>query len=295
MRREREREREKKRERESSFVKERGFFSEEKKNEMSLLYNLSTLFPSLEQRPHQRETRRSARDKKTRMVKNPKVDHTQTDSMNLKVLRRDDPSIQAILGSASSITMYELDMSTTKWHRKNVEGSLFVVERKVGKGTSTSNSRFQFVVLNRLSDERFVESIAKDAEFELSEKYLLYKTDSDEVNGVWFYDEKEQTNIYEIIQRAQEMERSGVYTNNEDGVGKSSSSIDDVASLFQSAMGVGNAPAKSKPKKPDGGKKKSGGGGNGEAAITRDAIRKAMLRLATNDAFLDAIASELGQ
>ena len=60
-------------------------------------------------------------------------------------------------------------------------------------------------------------------------------------------------------------------------------------------MGVGNAPAKSKPKKPDGGKKKSGGGGNGEAAITRDAIRKAMLRLATNDAFLDAIASELGQ
>ena len=33
----------------------------------------------------------------------------------------------------------------------------------------------------------------------------------------------------------------------------------------------------------------------GEAAITRDAIRKAMLRLATNDAFLDAIASELGQ
>ena len=229
------------------------------------------------------------------MVKNPKVDHSQTDSMNLKVLRRDDPSIQTILGSASSITMYELDMTTTKWHRKNVEGSLFVVERKVGKGTSNSNSRFQFVVLNRLSDERFVESIAKDAEFELSEKYLLYKTDSDEVNGVWFYDEKEQTNIYEIIQRAQEMERSGVYTNNEDGVGKSSSSIDDVASLFQSAMGVGNAPAKSKPKKPDGGKKKSGGGGNGEAAITRDAIRKAMLRLATNDAFLDAIASELGQ
>ena len=32
--------------------------------------------------------------------------------------------------SASSIAMYELDMQTTKWHRKNVEGSLFVVERK---------------------------------------------------------------------------------------------------------------------------------------------------------------------
>ena len=141
---------------------------------MSLLYNLSTLFPSLE-RPHQKRDKKRAQ-KKTRMVKNPKVDHSQTDSMNLKVLRRDDPSIQAILGSASSITMYDqLDMSTTKWHRKNVEGSLFVVERKVGKGTSNSNSRFQFVVLNRLSDERFVESIAKDAEFELSRNICCIK------------------------------------------------------------------------------------------------------------------------
>jgi len=143
---------------------------------------------------------------------------------------------------------------------------------------------------------------------------LLYKTDQDEVNGVWFYDEKEQTNIYEIIQRAQEMERSGVYGNNgeESGGGGSGtgtksggSSIDDVASLFQSAMsgfgGSAEKPAKPKPKKETNiaaGKKKSGGVGSsvGEgsgAMITRDAIRNAMLRLATNDQFLDAVASEL--
>ena len=60
---EREREREKERERESSFVKERGFFSEEKKNEMSRFYNLSTtLFPSLE-RPHQKRDKKRARRK----------------------------------------------------------------------------------------------------------------------------------------------------------------------------------------------------------------------------------------
>jgi len=139
---------------------------------------------------------------------------------------------------------------------------------------------------------------------------LLYKTDQDEVNGVWFYDEKEQTNIYEIIQRAQEMERSGVYANNgEEGGGNGTtksggSSIDDVASLFQSAMsgfgGSAEKPAKPKPKKETlaAGKKKSGGVGSsvGEgsgAMITRDAIRNAMLRLATNDQFLDAVASEL--
>ena len=54
---------ERERERESSFVKERGFFSEEKKNEMSRFYNLSTtLFPSLE-RPHQKRDKKRARRK----------------------------------------------------------------------------------------------------------------------------------------------------------------------------------------------------------------------------------------
>ena len=283
-----------------------------------VLRHVHELFP-IEFRRNITHKHISLKHSKTTMTgggKQPKVDHTQTDSMNLKVLRRDDPSIQTILGSASSIAMYELDMQTTKWHRKNVEGSLFVVERKKSSSNS-SNSRFQFIVLNRLSDERFVESIAKDAEFEMSEKYLLYKTDTDEVNGVWFYDEKEQTNIYEIIQRAQEMERSGIYANNgEEGGGgggtgttkSGGSSIDDVASLFQSAMsgfgGGAEKPAKPKPKKETNiaaGKKKSGGVGSsaGEsssgAMITRDAIRNAMLRLATNDQFLDAVASELNR
>jgi len=63
--------------------------------------------------------------------------------------------------------------------------------------------------------------------------------------------------------------------------------------LFQSAMGVGGAASSAKPKpKKETGKKKSGGG-SGEGTVTRDAIRNAMLRLATNDTFLDAIASEL--
>ena len=46
------------RERESSFVKERGFFSEEE--EQNVAYKLSTLFPSLE-RPHQRDKKRARR------------------------------------------------------------------------------------------------------------------------------------------------------------------------------------------------------------------------------------------
>ena len=197
-----------------------------------VLRNFHELFP-IEFRRNITHKHISLKHSKTTMTgggKQPKVDHTQTDSMNLKVLRRDDPSISHILGSASSIAMYELNMQTTKWHRKTWKDPYSWSNGK--SSTNSNSSRFQFIVLNRLSDERFVESIAKDAEFEMSEKYLLYKTDTDG-NGVWFYDEKEQTNIYEIIQRAQEMERSGIYVNNgEEGGGTGTtksggSSIDD--------------------------------------------------------------------
>ena len=257
---------------------------------MSLLYNLSTLFPSLE-RPHQKRDKKRAENKDGEKPESGPLPNGLHESESLATRRSVHPSHPWIGFLDHDIC--ELDMSTTKWHRKNVEGSLFVVERKVGKGTSNSNSRFQFVVLNRLSDERFVESIAKDA-VELSEKYLLYKTDSDEVRNGCGFTTRKNRRIYTRLFRECKRWREVVYTNNEDSVGKSSSSIDDVASLFQSAMGVEMLPLKSKPKKPDGGKKKSGGGGNGEAAITRDAIRKAMLRLATNDAFLDAIAERVG-
>ena len=67
--------------------------------------------------------------------------------------------------------------------------------------------------------------------------------------------------------------------------------------------GGAEKPAKPKPKKETNiaaGKKKSGGvgisvGESSSGVITRDAIRNAMLRLATNDQFLDAVASELNR
>ena len=67
--------------------------------------------------------------------------------------------------------------------RKNVEGTLFVVKRRV-------EPRFQFVVLNRLSTENCREDLIGAFEFELSPPYLLYRN-SEEVNGIWFYKQEE--------------------------------------------------------------------------------------------------------
>ena len=77
---------------------------------------------------------------------------------NLQVLRRRDASITQILGMAGHVVLYQFNEETKAWDRRNVEGSLFVVER-------SSEPKNQFVVINRLSSENLVETV--DANFQV--------------------------------------------------------------------------------------------------------------------------------
>ena len=263
----------------------------------------------------------------------PSINRANTNALNLKVLRRDDDAIRRILASASSVTMYALDVATTQWTRKHVEGSLFVVQRAAA-ATESDNSidpEFQFVVLNRLSDARFVEAIdaAGDsrAEFERSDKYVLYKTATGEVNGIWFYDEKEQKEVYECVERCRKG-RIPKWASNVSGGGSGSGGsgnelegnrseksrnkatqstrsqltveMDDVVKLFKSTAATIESTSKQQQKASKSKATASGSGKQQNAAVTsremsRDAIRNAMLRLATNDVFLDLVTAELNK
>ena len=71
---------------------------------------------------------------------------------NLAVLKRRDASITRVLDMAGHVVLYQFNEDSKAWDRKNVEGSLFVVER-------SSAPTHQFVVLNRLSSENLIETI----------------------------------------------------------------------------------------------------------------------------------------
>lgn len=111
---------------------------------------------------------------------------------NLGVLKRRDASIQSIVGSAGHVVLYQFNEENKAWDRKNVEGSLFVVERATAP-------RHQFVVLNRLSSENLVETVDENFQTELTEQFLLYRNSSSEILGVWFYSPPERAAIADLL------------------------------------------------------------------------------------------------
>ncbi|CAM0950041.1 unnamed protein product [Alopecurus aequalis] len=110
------------------------------------------------------------------------MDAEGTRLLNLTVLQRLDPAVEDILITAAHVTLYDFNIELNQWSRKDVEGSLFVVKR-------SSQPRFQFIVMNRRNTDNLVEDLLSDFEYELQPPYLLYRNSTQEVNGIWFYNQ----------------------------------------------------------------------------------------------------------
>lgn len=108
------------------------------------------------------------------------LDQQGTKLLNLTVLQRIDPCIEQILITASRVSLYNFNTDLNQWNRKDVEGSLFVVKRN-------AEPRFQFIVMNRLNAENYVEHLVRGFEYEVHVPYILYRNALEEVNGIWFY------------------------------------------------------------------------------------------------------------
>ncbi|KAG2320127.1 hypothetical protein Bca52824_013340 [Brassica carinata] len=115
--------------------------------------------------------------------------------LNLKVLRRIDPFIEEILITVAHVTLYEFNIQKSEWSRKDVEGSLFVVKR------NRQQPRFQFIVMNRRNTDNLVEDLLGDFEYEVQGPYLLYRNAAQEVNGIWFYNQRECEDVARLFGR----------------------------------------------------------------------------------------------
>lgn len=107
----------------------------------------------------------------------PVIDQRAAEQMNLNVLRRIDPQIEELLASAGHVALYDFDIPSKRWSRKDVEGSLFLVKRR-------SQPRFQFVILNKKSavaTDNFVEDVHGGFQCEVQKPYVLYRNRVNEV------------------------------------------------------------------------------------------------------------------
>jgi hypothetical protein len=112
---------------------------------------------------------------------------------NLAVLKRRDAAISGVVDMSGHVVLYRFSEETQSWDRRNVEGSLFVVSR-------SEEPKYQFVVLNRISSENLVESVSSDFQMELTDQFLLYRNDQQEISGIWFYSPSERASIAALLQ-----------------------------------------------------------------------------------------------
>jgi hypothetical protein len=114
------------------------------------------------------------------------------DAFNMKVLKRQDPQIVDIVGSAAFVVLYELD---GEWTKLGIEGPMFLYRR-------SSSPKYGFSVLNRNGIENYTANMTKDDDLELTEDFLIYRAHSDEqVLGIWIYDAQERTSIGQTMSK----------------------------------------------------------------------------------------------
>ena len=104
-------------------------------------------------------TRQAARARRLAGAMSLQLERSKQLEYNLGVLKRRDADIVRVLDMAGHVVLYQFNEESKAWDRRNMEGSLFVVER-------ATEPLHQFVVLNRLSSENLVETIDENFQTE---------------------------------------------------------------------------------------------------------------------------------
>ncbi|KAM9969211.1 hypothetical protein ACTFIR_001039 [Dictyostelium discoideum] len=120
----------------------------------------------------------------------------ESQQQNLSALQRLDSKICGVLGTSTHVTAYKFDESVKQWFRKDIEGSLFIVN-------TTEYPYCKLVVMNRLSTKNLVEEINEKIVIRIQGQYLIYKNKSGEINGIWFYEVTDQEKIYNLLKDLQ--------------------------------------------------------------------------------------------
>jgi len=241
---------------------------------------------------------------------------------NLAVLKRRDAAISGVIDMSGHVVLYRFSEETQSWDRRNVEGSLFVVSR-------SEEPKYQFVVLNRISSENLVESVSSDFQMELTDQFLLYRNDQQEISGIWFYSPSERASIAALLQSivggAQPTAAAAPSPTEPTAVTDDSAPANNVTQFFNMAAGAqlaappmpdvaaaaamraASAPAAAaapaaaragKARAPDAAKGKVGAlasAASPDVAALKTALRARLSALVNDDAFMDVLVQEFLQ
>ncbi|XP_031827728.1 decapping mRNA 1 isoform X2 [Nomia melanderi] len=104
--------------------------------------------------------------------------------MNVAALKRVDPYVKDILGTAAHVALYTFNGVNNEWEKTGIEGALFVYSRNGEPYNSV-------LIMNRLNTNNLVEPVTEGLELQLQEPFLLYRNSRCNIYGIWFYDKEE--------------------------------------------------------------------------------------------------------
>jgi mRNA-decapping enzyme 1B len=111
---------------------------------------------------------------------------------NLRVLQRQDKSVDDILCSATHVVLYEF--SASQWQKLDIEGSLFLVKRR-------QMPRFQLSVLNRNSTDNYCVDISATFQVQNKDPYLMFRKPDNSIQGIWFHNGPEREQVAALLQK----------------------------------------------------------------------------------------------
>lgn len=117
--------------------------------------------------------------------------------MNVAALKRVDPYIKDILGSATQVALYTFSAVKNEWEKTDIEGALFVYSRNGEPYNS-------ILIMNRLNTNNLVEPVVKDLDWQMQAPFLLYRNGRNSIFGIWFYNRDECVKITYLLETIME-------------------------------------------------------------------------------------------
>ncbi|MCJ1480871.1 hypothetical protein MMC06_001026 [Schaereria dolodes] len=113
---------------------------------------------------------------------------TRTDAeLNLRVIKRHDPSVISLVHIAPFASVYVFSVETSQWEKSGIEGSLFICQLSP---TARNPERYSVFVLNRKSLDNFNAELLSLADIEITEEYIILQTAKEGehlVYGLWIF------------------------------------------------------------------------------------------------------------
>jgi hypothetical protein len=122
----------------------------------------------------------------------------------LSILREKDTKISHVPLIASHVALYELQTSPQQpskhaWHKTEIEGSLFVVER------SDNKPKLRIIIRNNQATDEgdFEQDIDAKVELETKDNTVFYKVGNSVVRGLWFHHSDSLDKFSDILKNFQ--------------------------------------------------------------------------------------------